>query len=119
MSSIKPTVGRKVYIWFPTIHGGIVDPKQACDGTILLVHDDGSVRVLGRDHNGTFGVYDVELRDPADHEAHGKEGDVYASWMPYQASQAAANKPPAPTPSPTPWPTPRPTPTPTPSPLKP
>lgn len=108
-TTIKPTVGRRVYAWQGKFTGFTeMDPNQAFDAGILFVHPDGKVNLAVTDHIGNTAVCSgVELRDPKGDE-HGKEDCLYATWMPYQMGQAVsaeANKVSAPTPAPTPAPT--------------
>jgi hypothetical protein len=96
VTSIKPTIGRKV--WFYDGHqamGNIHDPSQAFDATVVFVDEDYvagtcSVNLLVADHTGqTFTRTKVPLRDPAggQGDSHGSGVD-YATWMPYQVGQA-------------------------------
>lgn len=104
MSSISPSVGRKVWLWAGEDSGlSIVDKAQACDATILLVLEDGSVNLAVCDHNGNqttaFGVPlsdpDVAGTPPDVHHWEGSGDQIYATWMPYQVAQAKASAPPA------------------------
>jgi hypothetical protein len=93
-SSIKPSIGRKVWYW-QVSGAGVIDNAQAFDATVVFVHPDGLVNLNVRDHSGySHKVANVELHDPADgsvgreEDAHGKGN--YATWMPYQVGQAKA-----------------------------
>lgn len=93
MSSITPTIGRKVYFWSSEqfaaeVGAEPVDPKQAYDATIVFVHPSGNVNLQVVCHAGDSGfVEDCPLRDPSEGDEHGGEED-YATWMPYQVGQA-------------------------------
>lgn len=96
-SSIRPTVGRKVWVWVgDDVGSSIVDEAQPFDATILFVEPDGLVSVRFYDHKGseTF-AESIELRDPLpggdNHGPAGSEG-IFATWMPYQVGQAKASE---------------------------
>lgn len=89
MSSIAPTVGRKV--WFYTMatdHFRVADPKQPFDATVVFVHTPTLVNLLVVNHSGQTMVREgVELRDPSPDDKHGADTE-FATWMPYQVGQA-------------------------------
>ena len=94
MSSIAPTIGRKVWYWTNNPNG-MLDNKQAFDATILFVHNPTMVNLSVIDHEGNPSVEtSVQLRDPAPEgqkpDQHEFGGSAYATWMPYQTSQAKA-----------------------------
>lgn len=88
MSSIKPTVGRKVWFYSDTSGPGILDGDQPCDATVTYVHPDGFVTLLVITHDGFSRIErEVKLRDPHEDDHHGS-GERFATWMPYQIGQA-------------------------------
>lgn len=93
MSTIKPTIGRKVWLWVSTnIMGAdaVRDSKQAFDASIAFVNGDGTITVTFADHSGRPGTYsDVEIHDPKESDQHTGGGHAYCTWMPYQKGQAA------------------------------
>jgi hypothetical protein len=90
MSSIKPTIGRKVWFYEPTLAGNINNPTVPFDATIVYVWGDTCVNLRVTDHQGnTFARCSVPLRDPGADDRHGA-GDYVATWMPYQTGQARA-----------------------------
>lgn len=87
MSSIVPTIGRKV--WFYDNNSGMnrYSDNQAFDATVIYVWGPTCVNVRVTDHAGQTHVRtSVPLRDPQDGDAHGKQ--IVATWMPYQVGQA-------------------------------
>jgi hypothetical protein len=65
MTTITPTVGRKV--WFYDAQGHLVV----------------------NDHSGqSFTRASIPLRNPADSDCHGIGAGDFATWMPYQVGQA-------------------------------
>lgn len=91
---ITPTVGRKVWFYpgnrqtppagFTTYPG-----DQACDATVVYVHNDRMVNLLVTDHIGrTYAVPSVRLVQPDDAEV--DAASHRAEWMPYQVKQAGA-----------------------------
>lgn len=94
MSTIKPTIGRKVYFYDPAPdpHApGVVpkryDEKQPFDATVIYVWGDTCVNLRVTDHAGNSWVRtSVPLRDPAEGDQHGVE--YVATWMPFQVGQA-------------------------------
>lgn len=91
---ITPTVGRKVWFYpgncqtppagFTTYPG-----DQACDATVVYVHNDRMVNLLVIDHIGrTYAVPSVRLVQPDDAEV--DAASHRAEWMPYQVKQAGA-----------------------------
>jgi len=96
MSSIVPTVGRKVYFYSPTPEGAdkpshALDAKQPFDATILYVWSPTCVNLAVTSHTGRQ-MYptSVELRDPSPEDGH---NGTYATWMPFQEGQARAAAP--------------------------
>ena len=88
MSSITPTIGRKVWLWM-TSQNNVQDSKQAFDATVICVGPNGTVNLYYVNHWGTAGsLTQVELRDPQPADEHGRESVPYATWMPYQIGQA-------------------------------
>lgn len=91
MSSIKPTIGRKVWYW-----GGSLVPDMACyspeqpmDATVIYVWGDTCVSLRVTDHAGIVHTRtSVTLRDHREGDRHGVE--YVATWMPYQTVQAKA-----------------------------
>ena len=88
MSSIIPTIGRKVWLWIGNRGYVVLDQKQAFDATVVFVHPDGKVNLSFLDHaaNGPMVAEFVTLRDPQIDDQHGVE--FIATWMPYQIGQA-------------------------------
>ena len=95
MSSIVPTIGRKVWFWSadPGAVEVLLDFKQALDATVVYVSPTGTVNLLVLDHGGnSFPVEDIPLNDPGLDDEHGLEGaEDYATWMPYQVKQVTTN----------------------------
>jgi hypothetical protein len=93
-SSIKPTVGRKVWFWDngnglhgPVRHGD----AQPMDATIIYVWGDTCVNLRVTDHAGNVLTRtSVPLRDHREGDCHGVE--YTATWMPYQVGQAKSAK---------------------------
>jgi hypothetical protein len=86
VSTIKPTIGRKVWYWpeQPTMR--VNDDRQAFDATIVFVHDDGTVNLAVFDHDGHYLIqHRVELQDEPTRRG-------IATWMPYQLGQAAKER---------------------------
>jgi hypothetical protein len=87
MSTIIPSIGRKV--WFYDHSSGMqrYSDNQAFDATVIYVWGDTCVNLRVTDHAGQTHVRtSVPLRDPAEGDVHGKE--LVATWMPYQVGQA-------------------------------
>lgn len=104
MSTIAPTVGRKVWVWEgENLNLSVLDPNQPFDATVLFVASDGSVNLSVTDHEGNDAVmFGVKLRDPKEGDKHDVEAISIATWMPYQvgqARQADANQTSVPTPT--------------------
>lgn len=92
MSSITPTIGRKVWFWAtePENHS-IEDHDQALDATVIFVHPDKTVNLQVVDHQGDITTqFGVELRDPQEGDRHFSDtlNEGVATWMPYQVGQA-------------------------------
>ena len=94
MSSITPTIGRKVWFWASSAfqaETGLtpLDGRQAYDATVVYVDRDGAVNLKVIDHEGNEGlVENCPLCDPSpEGDAHGGLTD-FATWMPYQVGQA-------------------------------
>lgn len=86
---ITPTVGRKV--WFTPANNDRTkewDPKQPMDATIVYVHGDRLINIVGSDHSGIpFKEGSVMLLQDDD----SKPGTGrFVTWMPYQQGQAKA-----------------------------
>lgn len=87
-SSIKPTIGRKIYYWSDSNYG-CKDPLQAFDATIIYVVSETVVDIVYTNHFGsTRSQEGVNLHDPVGGECHG--AGPFATWMPYQVGQAVA-----------------------------
>ena len=93
MSTITPTIGRKVYFYTPeqdrhaTGAMGRYDDKQPFDATVIYVWGPTCVNLRVTDHAGnTHTRSSVPLRDPQDDDGHGNA--YFATWMPYQVGQA-------------------------------
>lgn len=95
MSTIAPTIGRKVYFYdaaqevAPHVPGAMqrYDAKQPFDATVIYVWGPNCVNLRVTDHAGYTHVRSsVPLRDPTENDAHGVE--YVATWMPYQVGQA-------------------------------
>lgn len=99
-SSIKPTIGRKVWFWSGVTPEPananklpvVIDQQQAMDATIVLVGYSG-ISLSVTDHAGNQHFYEgIQLWDPdtdPNNDRHGT-GEAYATWMPYQVGQARA-----------------------------
>lgn len=80
MSTINPTVGRKV--WYYSAPG---TPEQ--DATVIDVHSDRCVSLFVINRGGTTSVQrSVILVQPGDAAPQGS----HATWMPFQVGQAQA-----------------------------
>lgn len=95
VNSIKPTIGRKVWLWVSTNmvqpECVVLDSKQAFDASIAFVHPDGRINVTFADHAGRPGACAVvAIYDPKDSDQHTGGGEPYCTWMPYQVGQAKA-----------------------------
>jgi len=100
MSTIKPTIGRKVWLWLgqgdydPNGVGAafsVMDRAQAFDATVAFVHTDGTVNLGVLDHAGQpCSFARMRLYDPDPENCHGQHEFGYATWMPYQVGQAKA-----------------------------
>jgi len=95
MSSITPTIGRKVWYYEgkpPFAHDlpvGCNSDSQAFDATVIYVWGPSMVNLLVVRHDGAQYVEtSVSLRDPSPSDRHGVER--IATWMPYQVGQAKA-----------------------------
>jgi hypothetical protein len=86
MSTITPTIGRKVWYYdFTTV--GCNDPHQPYDATVIYVWGNDCVNLDVTDHHGNRLIKtSVPLRDPQDSACHGVSS--FATWMPYQVGQA-------------------------------
>lgn len=107
MSTITPTVGRKVWVWEgENLNLSVLDPNQPFDATVLFVESDGTVNLSVTDHEGNSAtMFGVKLRDPKEGDKHDGEEISIATWMPYQvgqAKQAESNKTPVPASAPSP-----------------
>ncbi len=96
MSTIKPTIGRKVWLYVSTDLLGLPSApytgqsKLPFDATIVHVNLDGSINVTFSDHIGRSGaILNVPIYDPKESDSHMGGGSHYATWMPYQKGQAA------------------------------
>lgn len=95
MSSIIPTIGRKVWFWASAPDEfNIEDHDQALDATVIFVHTEGPVKgtvnLLVIDHQGESHFQEaIELKN-YDGERHFGEklDEPTATWMPYQMGQA-------------------------------
>lgn len=87
---IPPTIGRRVLVF--TADGlGALAMSVPFDAGISFVHDDGSINVGLRDHQGrpmSMNAIPLHDRAQAEHDAHRTELGNYAVWMPYQFEQA-------------------------------
>lgn len=91
MSSITPTIGRKVWLWHSDALQ-VRDDQQAFDAEVVFVHPNGGVSVVYRTHYGVqYFLPHVPLLDPTDDDEHGNSKEPYATWMPYQVGQARTN----------------------------
>lgn len=88
MHPIKPSIGRKVWLW--SNGHAFQDQKQPFDATIIFVHSDTRITVRYDNHWGTQGVNtSVLLRDPIPGDMHAAvEEHTVATWMPFQVGQA-------------------------------
>jgi len=91
MSSIVPTIGRKVWYW-SSGHVGVLDNKQAFDATVIYVvpsADPSLVHLQVINHMGYASVENgVALRDHQEGDSHSSVEYRVATWMPYQMGQA-------------------------------
>jgi hypothetical protein len=94
MSAIKPTIGRKVWLWISTglmPENTVLDSRQAFDASIAFVHPDGRINVTYADHSGETAAHeDLAIHDPKETDQHTGGGEPYCTWMPYQVGQAKA-----------------------------
>lgn len=93
MSTITPSIGRKVWYWTTSDSPseGVLDATQAFDATVQFVDPKTSLVTLTvTTHEGNARVIrDVELLDPGASDHHGPGHDeAYATWMPYQVKAA-------------------------------
>lgn len=93
MSTMKPTIGRRVWYWpngvtaTDTTPFSIIDKAQALDAGVVYVWNDRMVNLDVTDHYGTHHrATSVPLLQPG--EAPPTSGG-YCTWMPYQIGQAA------------------------------
>lgn len=90
-SSIKPTIGRKVWYYGTNINA-CKDVKDPFDATVIYVPDAENVVLKITDHYGNDSVETVPILDPSTDEdkpdMHGMK--AFATWMPYQVGQAKA-----------------------------
>lgn len=90
-SSIKPTIGRKVWFYQGAGcgSGGYFNKQQPFDATVIYIRSDGVVDLSVVDHGGERRVFqNIELYDPQPDDRHGRVDRSYATWMPYQVGQA-------------------------------
>lgn len=89
MSSITPTIGRKVWYW-TTNASRVRNSTQGIDATVIFIGDDDLVDLQCVDHHGEpFIAQNIVLGDyldEGDPPVHGV--DNFATWMPYQMGQA-------------------------------
>ena len=91
-STIKPTIGRRVWFWTGGMEN-VRDQAQAFDAGVIFVNGDGTVDLSVTDHTGlqllrrSVPLGDARREGPPDAHNHG-HGD-YATWMPYQQAQHA------------------------------
>lgn len=87
MSTIKPTIGRKVWFYdFNPSSSICYGQSKPFDATVIYVWSDACVNLDVTAHNGErFIKTSVPLRDPADGDCH---NGYFATWMPYQKAQA-------------------------------
>jgi len=92
-SAIAPTIGRKVWFWptdFQRRTGMAICDDSPCDATVIFVHPQGTVNLRISDHAGSTHIaHSVELLQGVHPERNAPEFEGRASWMPYQAKQAA------------------------------
>lgn len=94
MSSIVPTIGRKVWFWCGQeeyASAEVKDDVKAFDATVIFVQGGGTVNLAVIDHGGEYHVReDIELRDPSpDEDCHDWSAEyAYATWIPYQIGAA-------------------------------
>lgn len=87
MSSITPSIGRKVWFYEPSLNAGIYSADQPFDATVIYVWGPNMVNLRVTDHAGQVSTRtSVPLRDPLEGDQHGKE--YVATWMPYQVGQS-------------------------------
>lgn len=90
---IEPTISRKVWYWptdFQRRTGLVAHGDQPCDATVIYVHPQGRVNLRVTDHSGNSHIaHGVELLQGVHPERNAPELEGFASWMPYQAKQAA------------------------------
>lgn len=93
---IKPTIGRRVWYWPNGVTVGdkpfaIIDPAVPLDAGIVYVWGDRIVNLDVADHYGyhhsASSVMLVQEGDPV------PTIGSYATWMPYQVSQAKKSEP--------------------------
>jgi hypothetical protein len=88
---IKPTIGRKVWFWpDSSVYANYIsDPtpveNQPFDATVVAVYGDRMVNLRVTDHNGTSWF---ESSVPLMQDDDTISGSRFATWMPYQVSQA-------------------------------
>lgn len=93
MSTITPTVGRKVWFYDEDADRDLRemqrhDDTTPMDATVIYVWSPTCVNLSITDHAGRIHMRGrVTLRAPAEGDCHGKER--VATWMPYQMGQAA------------------------------
>lgn len=87
MSSIVPTIGRKVWYWSAST-SCVNDDKQAFDATVIYVHNPTTVDLMVTNHAGTtYNVRSANLRDPGFFADCHSVPAPYATWMPFQVGQ--------------------------------
>lgn len=86
MSTITPTIGRKVW-FYDSYLGACNDVRQPFDATVIYVWSESCVNLDVTDHHGNRHIKtSVPLREPREGDQHGVE--YVATWMPYQMGQA-------------------------------
>lgn len=94
---IKPTVGR--IVWFTRRRDMTGMDEQPYDGArstpfaaiVVYVHDDRTINLIAFDHDGySHPARHVPLLQDDDKPP--RDGNNYASWMPYQVGQAAKHE---------------------------
>lgn len=88
MSSIKATIGRKVWFYEALADAGCMNPYTPYDATVIYVWGPDLVNLRVTKHTGdTIIRTSVRLRDPSEGgDMHGT-GNPYATWMPFQVGQ--------------------------------